>query len=99
MTIQLAVFKWKNRDSQVVPKWPLSSEQYIKETIQNMEHDLSKQNKMLKKNKEKLDTSPLLDVKETNCYQIDLSKQNKMLNNNNKLFPVIVILNLILPLY
>lgn len=42
------VKEWRFPDDASRPKWALSSEQYIKEAIRNIEHDLSKQNKVLK---------------------------------------------------
>ncbi len=59
----------------------MSSEQYVKEVIQNFEWSLVKQNWHLKKYKQpfsndyypELDTSPLLEDEETNYYQSQIS--------------------------
>lgn len=73
--------EWRFPDDATRPKWALSSGQYIKKAIKNMECDLSKQNKVLKKSKQpfssdyypELDTSPLLDDNKMNCYQSQIS--------------------------
>ena len=75
------VKEWRFPDDAANPKWALSSEQYVKEAIHNVETSLAKQNRCLKKYKQpfsndyypELDTSPLLDDEETNYYQSQIS--------------------------
>ena len=75
------VKEWRFPDDAANPKWALSSEQYVKEAIHNVETSLAKQNRYLKKYKQpfsndyypELDTSPLLDDEETNYYQSQIS--------------------------
>jgi hypothetical protein len=64
------------------PRWALSSEQYIKEAIKNIEQALAKENKVLKKNKHhpfttdyypELDDTVLLNDEETNYYHSPVS--------------------------
>ncbi len=79
--LRAQVKEWRFLDDATRPKWALSSEQYIKEAIKNIESDLSKQIRFLKKNIQpfssdyysELDTSHLPDDSKTNYYQSQFS--------------------------
>jgi hypothetical protein len=75
------VKQWYFPHDALKPRWALSSEQYIKEAIKNIECTLAKENRVLKKNKQpfssdyypELDDTVLLNDEETNFYQSQVS--------------------------
>ncbi len=75
------VKQWYFPHDAIKPQWALSSEQYIKEAIKNIERTLAEYNRVLKKNKQpfsmdyypELDDTALLNDEETNFYQSQVS--------------------------
>jgi hypothetical protein len=75
------VKQWHFPHDSIKPRWALSSEQYIKEAIKNIEQALAQENRVLKKNKQpfstdyypELDDTALLNDEETNYYQSQVS--------------------------
>jgi len=71
------VKEWRFPDDTVKPVWAISSEQYVKEAIRNVENNLQRQNRKLPKVYQplpsnyhpELDITPLLTDDEVNLYQ------------------------------
>jgi len=71
------VKEWRFPDDTIKPVWAISSEQYIKEAIRNVENNLQRQNRKLPKVYQplpsnyhpELDITPLLTDDEVNLYQ------------------------------
>jgi hypothetical protein len=75
------VKEWRFPNDPTKIRWALSSEQYVKEAVKNIETELQKQHRMLKRNKQpyavdyypELDVSPLLNPDEANYYMSQIS--------------------------
>jgi hypothetical protein len=75
------VKQWHFPHDSIKPRWALSSEQYTKEAIKNIEQALVKENHALKKNKQsfstdyypELDDTALFNDEEMNYYQSQVS--------------------------
>jgi hypothetical protein len=76
-----AVKKWTFPEDSTRPKWALSSEQYVKEAIENIERHLAEQQRTLRKSNQpmptsylpELDITPLLQDNEVHFFQSQLA--------------------------
>ncbi len=75
------VKQWRFPHDTAKPRWALSSEQYVKEAVKNIEQTLAKENRVLRKHKQpfspdyypELDETALLNDEETNYCQSQVS--------------------------